>query len=437
MVGRSRVAWSLVVTAAMLVLARPAMAGSLNHLRDYVSRQQANLTSGERHQVFFSPITSLPGSSNTVVYQFPDADDGSWCRGAGSDLVVVGITDPEGATEGATALPGTLTGACTIGSGTGSFDTITITGVGPLTAGTVYGWSASDGSSAKLGTPPPAQGIMVTLSTTNGVSTVDTETFFISVTTNDQVLVTATVANTTPPSPTNPVITFSGFSAPDARVTISRDDQALQTSSADSQANFSITLSDQPTGSHVYVVSGRDADGHTLASVTFALSLQLSTTTLVNGVFLGPSIGIDHASVLLGSPVTIFGTTVPSSAVTLTVNSVSAKSVTVTAGSTGAWSAVIQTSDLSVGTHTAKARSVSAGTVSSFSQIISFSVGSNPAFGKLPSDINVDGHVNIVDFSIMLFYWLQRAPANVRVDINGDGIVNLIDFSILLYQWTD
>ncbi len=47
-------------------------------------------------------------------------------------------------------------------------------------------------------------------------------------------------------------------------------------------------------------------------------------------------------------------------------------------------------------------------------------------------DINGDGSVNVVDFSILLSKWNTSDSAS---DLNGDGIVNVVDFSILLSNW--
>lgn len=52
-----------------------------------------------------------------------------------------------------------------------------------------------------------------------------------------------------------------------------------------------------------------------------------------------------------------------------------------------------------------------------------------------PADLNCDTHVNLIDLSILLYWWRSAQPG-IRADINKDGIVNLIDFSILLYWWT-
>jgi len=51
-------------------------------------------------------------------------------------------------------------------------------------------------------------------------------------------------------------------------------------------------------------------------------------------------------------------------------------------------------------------------------------------------DINKDGHINIVDFSILMYFWHQTSPSNPCADLNKDGIVDLTDFSIMLYWWT-
>ena len=55
-----------------------------------------------------------------------------------------------------------------------------------------------------------------------------------------------------------------------------------------------------------------------------------------------------------------------------------------------------------------------------------------PTPSPKPGDINGDGSVNIVDFSIMLSKWNTSDPG---ADLNKDGAVNVVDFSILLSNW--
>jgi hypothetical protein len=70
---------------------------------------------------------------------------------------------------------------------------------------------------------------------------------------------------------------------------------------------------------------------------------------------------------------------------------------------------------------------------SGYGKAVSFSVGSGQPGEAASSDLNGDGNVNLVDFSIFLLAWNTH---DARSDFNGDGIVNLADFSIMLFAWT-
>ena len=59
-----------------------------------------------------------------------------------------------------------------------------------------------------------------------------------------------------------------------------------------------------------------------------------------------------------------------------------------------------------------------------------------PGFIPSKADINNDGVVDLVDLSILLYYYNKTADVQTRYDFNEDGKVDLIDISILLYYWT-
>lgn len=58
-----------------------------------------------------------------------------------------------------------------------------------------------------------------------------------------------------------------------------------------------------------------------------------------------------------------------------------------------------------------------------------------PKFLKT-ADFNRDIKVNIVDLSIMLFYFDKSGSLIQPYDLNDDGKLDLIDISIFLYYWT-
>ncbi|MBI4426674.1 MAG: hypothetical protein HY567_03790 [Candidatus Kerfeldbacteria bacterium] len=253
-----------------------------------------------------------------------------------------------------------------------------------------------------------------------------------------EVSVSAGVIGTTPPGPQNPVVEFRGLAAPRAALTVTRNSSTVGQTTADDAASFAVTASDQSAGQYEFVVAGKDGDGRVLTSVSFTLNLTAGTTTIVTGVFLGPSIALDKTTVTTSESVSASGATAPGSSVTVTVTS-EPKTYTALADSNGRWQVTIKGADVGEGSHNVKARAIANGvTASAFSASVSFSVSAEPtpAPSYKPSDINQDTKVNLIDFSIMLFYWQQRNPANPRVDLNGDGIVNIVDFSILLYEWT-
>jgi len=50
------------------------------------------------------------------------------------------------------------------------------------------------------------------------------------------------------------------------------------------------------------------------------------------------------------------------------------------------------------------------------------------------ADLNHDGNVDDLDFSILIANW--GSPYFTETDINNDGVVNDFDFSIMMHEWT-
>ena len=58
-----------------------------------------------------------------------------------------------------------------------------------------------------------------------------------------------------------------------------------------------------------------------------------------------------------------------------------------------------------------------------------------PAGSVLPGDINQNGQVEALDYSILFQDFQKAPPANTRSDINADGLVNALDYVILFEHW--
>lgn len=201
--AKSRItrSFALVAIVAMTVMSvpfRPATAANLTEAKDYLSRQQAGVTAGITHEIFFKTATAVSGGegANKIIFSFPNsaANNTKWCRTANS-LTVVGITNATGVatSESATALPGGVDGASLAGTCAQSTpDTFTITGIDNLSANTKYGLRVS-ANTAVLGTGDAANDIKILIKTNNGTIDIDQFTVATSLVTTDQYTITASI----------------------------------------------------------------------------------------------------------------------------------------------------------------------------------------------------------------------------------------------------
>lgn len=194
----------LLVCSIAFYVVYSAQAGTLTATYLFLSRLKAGLdgTSGNEVEMILAidTATTIP-SGGTITIEFEDDEDGTWCRAAGNDLTVTATASSavdlsDGNWDIDSALPDSgsaLAAACTQGS-TGTVDTITITNVGSLTAGTTYGVKIANGTTAKLGTNGTAGVHEVTVTASQG-TTMDSKSFKIYLLEDDAVVVTATVSD--------------------------------------------------------------------------------------------------------------------------------------------------------------------------------------------------------------------------------------------------
>ena len=104
---------------------------------------------------------------------------------------------------------------------------------------------------------------------------------------------------------------------------------------------------------------------------------------------------------------------------------------TVTTDSVGHWQHEVEVSTLTFGTHQIRAKRIRAnGDSSTYSSSYSFKIG---AAEDTRIDLNNDQQVNIQDWSIFLFRWGSTdTTLQSTLDMDENGIVNIIDFSIFL-----
>ena len=236
------------------------------------------------------------------------------------------------------------------------------------------------------------------------------------------------------PSPTQVIL--QGKAYPKAELTILKDGQvATGGIYADSNGDFKVTLTTLTAGTYTFGIWAEDKQGRRSLTFSFTATVTSGMITTIGNIFLPPTIELDKTEVKRGEILNILGQTVPQSEITIKINSPGEIIKTTTSTSQGDWGYSFDTSPLEDGVHFAKAKANLNGLLSSYSNVLVFYVGKEVAPGKVKTaNLNGDGRVNLIDFSILLYNW--GTPKNTKADINGDGWVNLVDFSIMMYQWT-
>lgn len=237
-------------------------------------------------------------------------------------------------------------------------------------------------------------------------------------------------------------VDITGHAFPNSEVTALVDGKVTITKRADNQGLYSITIDQIARGAYTFGVYAVDAKK--VKSSTFSTSFTVTgarTSTLSN-INIAPSVIVSPDPVDPGKTLTASGYAIPNAKVTIENmkdgSTASLKTLTATSDGNGFWSITIDTNGFTSGTYKIRVKSAleDGSVVSSFSNYLLYGVG-QAAVKPRNADLNRDGKVNLVDFSILLFWWnTDGGTSNPSADINADGKVSLTDFSILLFNWT-
>jgi hypothetical protein len=231
-------------------------------------------------------------------------------------------------------------------------------------------------------------------------------------------------------------VIFIGRAYPKAFITLLKDGKVAATFLAESSGLFKKELTGVSAGAHAFGIFAEDTEGRKSVTISFTIGILAGMDTTISGIFLSPTISLTPTQVEVGQSVNISGQVFPESKVNVFISSGEIVKETA-ATKEGKWRYNLNTASLELGEHAAKSMALfGEGEQSQFSQILSFLVLKKGAKVCRGADLNFDGKVDIVDFSILLYFWNQTKPSNICADINFDGIVNIVDFSIMMYWWT-
>ena len=207
---------------------------------------------------------------------------------------------------------------------------------------------------------------------------------------------------------------------------------------SDGSGDFEFATEASP-GTATLGIWANDSSGNRSITLNNTFDVTQGAVTNLNGIVLPPTINVPNQNVDPGAVIIISGQSVPNSLVELHVDD-SDIVEEATAGDDGDWSINFDTSQVTIAEHILRARSIIGTppltTRSSFSSSLQLFVGVDGQATQ-PSDLNRDGSINLIDFSILIFWWQTNGgDSDPSADINGNGQVSLEDFSILLFNWT-
>ena len=261
----------------------------------------------------------------------------------------------------------------------------------------------------------------------------------------------------TPPVASGPIDTsttadvaiFKGLAYPGSVISLLKNGVVVTTQvAAKDDGSFEIHLQNLVPGTYSFGIRAEDVNRLKSKLLLFSIYVSSSIITTVDGIFIPPTITSDNVEVKQGEAIIFSGSGVPNADIHLSLNPGASAMTEVLkktkVNASGTWMYRLDSGDFGLGDYDAKARSIILGGVSLYSDVLPFRVGDTTRARAKASllagfrrrcDLNDDGRVNLLDFSIMAF-WYKRLGFPPRVDLNTDGSINLTDLSILAYCWT-
>ena len=229
-------------------------------------------------------------------------------------------------------------------------------------------------------------------------------------------------------------IVIKGKSYPNSTISFLRDEQLITKVKADKLGNFEINESNLSGGSYNFSLWALDELNLRSNTYSFFLNIIGNSTNNVLGILMPPTITLNKTTINPGENVRVYGSSVPDSFVIIEVRS-EPMILSTKASIRGLYSEEISSAKLAKGIHTVKSKSkIGTGDESIFSSLLNFGIGV-PAKKALIGDLNKDGKVNIIDFSILAF-WYKKTGFPADFDLKQDGKIDLRDFSIMAFSWS-
>lgn len=233
-------------------------------------------------------------------------------------------------------------------------------------------------------------------------------------------------------------VRFTGEAYPNARVVLLKKGQEVLETRADTRGLFSASLPEDYDANILYSLFAEDLHGEQSLLINYPLVVRMGYISHLSGIRFPPTVTTDKVEAKHGSFVTVSGYALPNKTMLVTLEgSGGNKDFSFESPHGGAYKIVVPLAGLSKGEYVVSVKYRGDARVS---KLIKFIIGELNIFQpdtllNIPGDCNSDKIINLVDFSVLAFWYGKNNPPRC-VDTNGDGKINLVDFSILAFYWT-
>lgn len=238
----------------------------------------------------------------------------------------------------------------------------------------------------------------------------------------------------------NAALQVSGLAAPYTYVVFNNGITTFGTAYTDPTGFYARLFSGLPGGTHNISFYGIDLENRNTSTISLTVDTPLHVVTTITNQLLSPTLEIDDVQIDPGEPIYATGSAYPNSTINIFTDA-PLRSYTTTSDANGNWTySVSDTNSYAPGDYRLYAMTQTGSNLQSlFSPAVLFSItssgsgSSGTACGDISQgDLNCDSEVNLIDFSILMYYWGGLSEA---ADMNTDGLVDLSDFSIMMYYW--
>jgi hypothetical protein len=233
-----------------------------------------------------------------------------------------------------------------------------------------------------------------------------------------------------------------GSAFPNAKLTLLKDGAVYTTLVANSDGQFNLTVNGLNFGNYQFSLYAQDRNGLDSSSYTVNVPISEIKSYVFNDILVPPTIKSDNLVIALGQSFNVTGYAAANSKILVEVPGVKTLATGMT-DSSGYYSIPVL-ADMSAGLYQIRTRVELNGVQSLYSKPVQVLYYKGVPGEPLPpppsqlascADYNKDYRINLIDFSILLFWFGKDNPPK-DIDCNGDHTINIKDFSILMYFWT-